>query len=162
MLDPRLLTGQNSLVSHHVTFALSSAEYIYISKYFECKRVMMKTSKKITHRMWDLGFSQRFLWRSLSSGIERRVVNWKSIYVSEVYIASIIRTKEYANKKPKWKQMASRNNLRARLCLPHDFTLASCSNYSSTLKMEAMCSSETYADFQRTIRRYIPECCLWN
>jgi hypothetical protein len=29
--------------------------------------------------------------------------------------------------------------------------------YSSTLKMEAICSTETLADFQRTTRRYIPE-----
>jgi hypothetical protein len=29
--------------------------------------------------------------------------------------------------------------------------------YSSTLKMIAKCSSETSSDFQRTIRRYIPE-----
>jgi hypothetical protein len=35
--------------------------------------------------------------------------------------------------------------------------LATCSAYSSTLKMEAICSSETSADFQRTTRRYIPE-----
>jgi hypothetical protein len=30
-------------------------------------------------------------------------------------------------------------------------------SYSSTLKMEATCSSETSADFQRTIRNYIPK-----
>jgi hypothetical protein len=29
--------------------------------------------------------------------------------------------------------------------------------YSSTVKMEAICSSETSVDFQRTTRRYIPE-----
>jgi hypothetical protein len=29
--------------------------------------------------------------------------------------------------------------------------------YSSTLKMEVTCSSETSVDFQRTTRRYIPE-----
>jgi hypothetical protein len=29
--------------------------------------------------------------------------------------------------------------------------------YSSTLKMEAICSSETSVDFQRTTRRYMPE-----
>jgi hypothetical protein len=32
-----------------------------------------------------------------------------------------------------------------------------CSTYSSTLKMEAICSSETSVDSQRTKRRYIPE-----
>jgi hypothetical protein len=43
------------------------------------------------------------------------------------------------------------------LCLPSAFTLVFCSAYSSTLKMEGMCSSETSADFKRTTRRYIPE-----
>jgi hypothetical protein len=45
----------------------------------------------------------------------------------------------------------------AELCLPPAFTLLSCSAYSSTMKMEAMCSSETSVDFQRAIRRYIPK-----
>jgi hypothetical protein len=40
---------------------------------------------------------------------------------------------------------------------PPAFTLVSCSAYSSTLKMETICSSETPVDFQRTTRRYIPE-----
>jgi hypothetical protein len=35
----------------------------------------------------------------------------------------------------------------------------SCSAYVSTLKMEAICSSETSVDFQRTIQRYTPEDC---
>jgi hypothetical protein len=35
--------------------------------------------------------------------------------------------------------------------------LVSCLAYSSTPKMEAMCSSETPVDFHRTTRRYIPE-----
>jgi hypothetical protein len=43
----------------------------------------------------------------------------------------------------------------AELCLPTAFTVVSCSVYSSTLKMEATCSSETSVDFQRDIRRYI-------
>jgi hypothetical protein len=37
------------------------------------------------------------------------------------------------------------------------FTLVSCSTYYSTLKMEAIRSSETSVDFQRTTLRYIPE-----
>jgi hypothetical protein len=41
--------------------------------------------------------------------------------------------------------------------LPSALTLTSCSAYSSTLKMEAICSSETLVDFQRTTWRYIPE-----
>jgi hypothetical protein len=44
-------------------------------------------------------------------------------------------------KKPAWKQVASR----------------SCSAYSSTLKMEAICSSETSVGSRRTAGRYIPE-----
>jgi hypothetical protein len=35
--------------------------------------------------------------------------------------------------------------------------LVSCSAYTSTLKMEAICSSETSDDFQRTKRRYTSE-----
>jgi hypothetical protein len=42
------------------------------------------------------------------------------------------------------------------LCLPPTFTLVSCSVYSSTLMMEAMCSSETSVDIQRTTRNYVP------
>jgi hypothetical protein len=36
-------------------------------------------------------------------------------------------------------------------------TQVSCLAYSSALNMQATCSSETSVDFQRTIRRYIPE-----
>jgi hypothetical protein len=42
-------------------------------------------------------------------------------------------------------------------CLPSAFSLVSCSAYFPTLKMEAICSSETSVDFQWTTRRYIPE-----
>jgi hypothetical protein len=37
-----------------------------------------------------------------------------------------------------------------QLCLPPAFTLVSCLAYSSTTKMEATCSFEMSADFQRT------------
>jgi hypothetical protein len=37
------------------------------------------------------------------------------------------------------------------------FKLVSCLAYSSTLKMEAICSSETSADLQQIIRLYTPE-----
>jgi hypothetical protein len=43
------------------------------------------------------------------------------------------------------------------LCLPPAFMLVPCSAYFSTLKMEAICSSETSVEFQRTTGRYIPE-----
>jgi hypothetical protein len=51
----------------------------------------------------------------------------------------------------------SANTSRYLLCLPPAFTLVYCLAYCSTLKMEAICSSETSGDFQRTTRRYIPE-----
>jgi hypothetical protein len=41
--------------------------------------------------------------------------------------------------------------------LPSASTLVYCLAYSSTLKMEATCSSEKSVDFQRITRRYIPE-----
>jgi hypothetical protein len=41
-------------------------------------------------------------------------------------------------------------------CLPLAFTLVSCSAYSSTMKIEATCFSETSVDFQWTTRHYIP------
>jgi hypothetical protein len=42
------------------------------------------------------------------------------------------------------------------LCLPPAFTRVYCLAYSSALKIETICSSET-SDFQRTTRQYIPE-----
>jgi hypothetical protein len=48
-------------------------------------------------------------------------------------------------------------NKQAELCLPPAYTLVSCSAYFSTMKMEAICSSETSVDFQRTTRRHTPE-----
>jgi hypothetical protein len=43
------------------------------------------------------------------------------------------------------------------VCFPPAFTLVSCSAYYSTLKMEAICSSETSVAIQRITRPYIPE-----
>jgi hypothetical protein len=40
--------------------------------------------------------------------------------------------------------------------VPSAFTLVSCLTYS-TLKIEAICSSETLVDFQQTAQRYNPE-----
>jgi hypothetical protein len=42
------------------------------------------------------------------------------------------------------------------LCLPPIFIIISCSDYSSTIKMDNIRSSETSVDFHRTTRRYIP------
>jgi hypothetical protein len=44
------------------------------------------------------------------------------------------------------------------LCLPPAFTEFSYSAYSSTLKMETICSSVTTVEFQRTTRGLIPAC----
>jgi hypothetical protein len=43
------------------------------------------------------------------------------------------------------------------LQLPRAFTLVSCLAYPSTLKIEAILSSEKSVDFQQTTRRYISE-----
>jgi hypothetical protein len=45
----------------------------------------------------------------------------------------------------------------AETCFPPAFTLVSFLAYSSTLKFEAKCFSETSFGLQRTTRRYIPE-----
>jgi hypothetical protein len=44
-----------------------------------------------------------------------------------------------------------------KVYLPPASTLVFCSAYSLILKMEAICSSETSIDYQRTTRRCIPE-----
>jgi hypothetical protein len=45
---------------------------------------------------------------------------------------------------------------KSELCLPPDFTLLSCSAYSLTLTMVALCSYETSVEFQRITWNYIP------
>jgi hypothetical protein len=84
--------------------------------------------------------------KSTSSGIQRRVVRWKSTDLSEEYIASIFRV-EYA------KQNSS---VKGGKLLTTAFTLVYCSAYS-TLKMEAVCFSKTSVEFQWTKRRWIAE-----
>jgi hypothetical protein len=64
------------------------------------------------------------------------------VSVSEEYIASIFRVKEYT------KQEASLKAGGMQSCLPHALTHVSCSAYSLTLKIEALWSSEMLADFQ--------------
>jgi hypothetical protein len=48
-------------------------------------------------------------------------------------------------------------NLHRRIALLASCFLVSCLAYSSTLEMEASCSSEMSVDFQRSTRRYISE-----
>jgi hypothetical protein len=72
--------------------------------------------------------------RISSSGMWCRVVRWVSTDVSEEHIASIFRVEEISStKKTASKQVAT------------------------CLKMEAICSSRTSVDTQRTTRRHIPE-----
>jgi hypothetical protein len=49
------------------------------------------------------------------------------------------------------------NKEKSRALLTTNFRLVSVLAYSSTLKMETICFSETPVDFQRAIWRYIPE-----
>jgi hypothetical protein len=74
------------------------------------------------------------VWSIPSSGIKRRVVRWKSTDVSEKYVASMFMVEAQ---------------------LGNWFVLISCMAYTSTLKMEATCFSETSVHFRRTTRRYI-------
>jgi hypothetical protein len=74
----------------------------------------------------------------LSCGLQCRVVLRKPGY-SEEHIGSIFRIEEY-NKPSRSTQHAEQ--------------LVSCLAYSSTLKMEAILSSETSVEFYQTARRY--------
>jgi hypothetical protein len=80
--------------------------------------------------------------------------------VSEEHVDSIFRAEEQA------KQETSLNQvtrfclaLRSACCFLHS---SSCLDYSSTLTMETLCSSETSVDFQRYTRRYFPNRTLLN
>jgi hypothetical protein len=56
-----------------------------------------------------------------------------------------------------YRRIASRPSRMKFSLLAASFMLVSCLAYSSTLKMEAICSSKTSADFHRTTRRYIAD-----
>jgi hypothetical protein len=76
------------------------------------------------------------LWRISSSGIWRRVVRWVSTDVSEKYIAELQSSRQACHLFACW--------FLAELIF-------------STLKMEAICLSETSVETQRTTRRHVPE-----
>jgi hypothetical protein len=58
--------------------------------------------------------------------------------------------------KYKWRKKPAWNRWQVSL-LADWFTLISCLPYSSTLKIEAKCSSETSVDFKQATQPYIPE-----
>jgi hypothetical protein len=51
----------------------------------------------------------------------------------------------------------ARDQPESELCTLSAFTMVYCLAYSWTLKMEAICSSETSVGFQRTTQLYVPE-----
>jgi hypothetical protein len=59
--------------------------------------------------------------------------------------------------KPTFQRNQGESCWQGEFSFPPSFTLVSCWAYSSTLKMEATCSSETSVGFQRTTRHYFPE-----
>jgi hypothetical protein len=71
-------------------------------------------------------------------------VPWKPTDVSEEYIALYLFNAGFLH----------RHCIQSFDC---PFRLVSCLVYSSTLRMEATCSSEMSIDFKRTTRPYIPE-----
>jgi hypothetical protein len=73
--------------------------------------------------------------------------------VSEEHVASILMIEEYTEQETCVKVGVNQK----WLILEPVFTLVSCTVYSSTLKMEAIFSSETSVGFQRTTWLYIPE-----
>jgi hypothetical protein len=55
----------------------------------------------------DLSFSRRWLWRVLFSGIERRIIHWKSANVSGKHLTSVLKEEEWAMQEIDTKQTAS-------------------------------------------------------
>jgi hypothetical protein len=82
-------------------------------------------------------------WRVLPFGMYRRVVGWKLTGFRRNMPLLSSGSKNKLGKKPAWIRQQAQ--------------LGSCVTYSSTLKMEATCSSETSVNFQRTTPRYVPE-----
>jgi hypothetical protein len=83
--------------------------------------------------MQDLRFSQQWLWRVLTSGIQHHLASWKSTEVSEDHVPSIF--------------MDSRIHQTRNL---HEDSSTQQLAYSSTLKMQVSRSSEISVDFQWT------------
>jgi hypothetical protein len=86
-----------------------------------------------------MSLGQYYQWRVSSSGMWLRLVCWVATDVSEEHIASIFRVEEIIS------------------CLLPACLLVLAEIISSTLKMEAICFSETLVATQQTTRRHIPE-----
>jgi hypothetical protein len=84
-----------------------------------------------------LRFSHWWLWRVLSSWMWRHAVREKFSDVSEEHITSIFRVEEYAT-------------------LAACILLFACLAYSSTLRLEEICSSEKSVNSYKTTRRQVP------
>jgi hypothetical protein len=102
-----------------------------------------------------LRFSRRWLWRMSSSGIWRRIdLVWTD--VSEERIASILRVEKSASLEPAWAGGCRLDNFDCWLSLQPPTHASSSIAHFSTLKMEAIRSSETSVHTW-SIRRHIPE-----
>jgi hypothetical protein len=134
-------------------------------------------------KMLHLRISQRWLW-VLSPAIYHRVVRWKSVHLhlqdrrerqarnqhgggsrqnelprvhfqKEIYITLVLRFSEwnYEELSAFW---ATTPCSPVKVGFAACFRLVSCLVYSSTLKMEAICSSEKSVHFHRITCHYIP------
>jgi hypothetical protein len=88
----------------------------------------------------------------IPSETQRHVVRWKSTYVWEEHVTSTLRVDEYAKQKTSVKKAASKLEV---VLLATCLRLVPYLAYSSTMKLEVTCSSQTYVDFQRTTWRYM-------
>jgi hypothetical protein len=98
---------------------------------------LLRMTVTMTYQYTDISSWDNVYRRVLSSGIYQPVFRRKRSPPSSG-------SKNKPSNKPAWKQAASR-------------VLVSFRTYSSTLKMEATCSSETSVDFQRSTPNYIRE-----
>jgi hypothetical protein len=104
--------------------------------HYEQKNWLMETAKQLS-KAYNLGFSQRSLWRALY------LLGYNAVY------STGSQSKFRRNMSP------LSSGLQSTVLLATCFTLVYSLAYSSTLKKKATCTSETPIDFQRITRRYI-------
>jgi hypothetical protein len=131
------------------------------------------TNRAETEGLYNLRFSHWWLWRDVTPFNLAEVYHCfrgiLAIYLptsstlSLLCLLILLSNPEYGGSiylqninKPEEYHLLEHNTI-VELCLPPAFTLVSCSAYFLTLKMEAICSSETSVDSQRTTWHYIPE-----